>query len=70
MKVIQGGQAYERNSALPKSMGWHWRRWYGLHQKGELSDEYFRQVVCGKAALDSLVSERRVYEAKPHFAKK
>ena len=67
MKVVQGGEAYERNLSLPKCMGWHWRRWYGLYSDGELAEEYLRQVVCGKRALDSLVQSGRVSDEKIHF---
>ena len=66
-KVVQGGQAYERNPLLPKSMGWHWRRWHRLYQDGQLMDEYLRQVVCGGAALDSLRNSGRISHQKEHF---
>lgn len=32
LKVVNGGGAYARNTALPPGMGWHWRRWYRMLQ--------------------------------------
>ena len=66
-KVVQGGQAYERNPLLPKRMGWHWRRWYGLYQDGQLLDEYLRQVVCGESALALLKESGQISERRSHF---
>jgi len=66
-KVVQGGQAYERNPRLPKSMGWHWRRWYSLYQDGQLLDEYLRQVACGESALVSLRESGQVADRESHF---
>jgi hypothetical protein len=29
-KIMQGGEAFARNSKLPQGVGWHWRRWYRM----------------------------------------
>jgi len=44
-KVIQGGKAYERNLALNKSIGWHWRRWYEMHKNNSLEEEYLKLII-------------------------
>lgn len=33
-KICQGGSAYAANSSFPESVGWHWRRWYKMFQRG------------------------------------
>ena len=33
-KVTQGGAAYARNTELPETQGWHWRRWHKLVSEG------------------------------------
>lgn len=35
-KVEQGGAAYERNTELSPTVGWHWRRWYRKAKRGDV----------------------------------
>jgi len=50
-KVMNGGSAYACNRYLPPGIGWHWRRWYKLYQRGELQAEFERQVIRSSAEL-------------------
>ncbi len=48
MKVINGGSSYERNTSLPKEVGWHWRRWYKLYLENKLEEEYKKFILSKK----------------------
>ncbi|MDJ0933172.1 hypothetical protein [Breoghania sp.] len=37
-KVVQGGASYARNTELPETQGWHWRRWYQLITEGRKAE--------------------------------
>jgi glycosyltransferase involved in cell wall biosynthesis len=41
-KVIMGGELIERNAALAKDYGYHWRRWYEQYKRGQLEREWAR----------------------------
>ena len=43
-KVYNHGKSLESNPALPDSIGWHVRRWWGLHRAGLLESEYANLV--------------------------
>jgi len=49
-KIEQGGAAYERNTELSPTVGWHWRRWYRKVKRGEVE----------VALLEALPSEVRI----------
>lgn len=49
-KIVQGGQAYERNTQFPESIGWHWRRWYRLY-RNEGIDAALADALPSTAAL-------------------
>jgi hypothetical protein len=36
-KVRQGGDAYTRNTRLPMEIGWHWRRWHRMIDRGGIA---------------------------------
>jgi hypothetical protein len=39
-KIRSGGAAYTRNTSVPRTAGWHWRRWYRMLLDGELTRAY------------------------------
>jgi glycosyltransferase involved in cell wall biosynthesis len=41
-KVVMGGELLERNTALAKDYGYHWRHWYDLYKRGQLDREWRR----------------------------
>ncbi|MEQ8717786.1 MAG: glycosyltransferase family 2 protein [Acidimicrobiales bacterium] len=49
-KIVQGGQAYERNKRFPESTGWHWRRWYRLYRNKGI-DAALADALPSTAAL-------------------
>jgi glycosyltransferase involved in cell wall biosynthesis len=49
-KIIQGGQAYERNTRFSESTGWHWRRWYQLYRNKGI-DAALADALPSAAAL-------------------
>ena len=66
-KIRQGGDAYARNTELPKSVGWHWRRWHkklrthGLEETLSEALPSPQEVVAGlrygSMTVDRTVSE-------------
>ena len=42
-KIRKGGRALISNNSYSRDLGWHWRRWYQLSEKGQLNIEYERQ---------------------------
>lgn len=50
-KIRQGGAAYARNTELPVTAGWHWRRWYRMIKEEGLD------AVLSEALPDSSLLE-------------
>lgn len=50
-KIINGGAAYERNTYLPREVGWTWRHLYEVWQRGEL-EAYYRASVADDEAIE------------------
>jgi len=62
-KVVLGGAALERNTALNSNKGWHWRRWYNFYKKGELEQEYQKLNLSGDR-VDEWIARGVVVENK------
>ena len=50
---------YAQNPELGPGIGWHWRRWITLLEKGQLREEYEKQFLEASEA-DSLFAEGRI----------
>lgn len=48
-KVINHGTSLANNRGIPPHTGWHVRRWYELHRRGWLREEYERLVPSSDA---------------------
>ena len=60
-KVINHGTSLLNNPEIPPRIGWHVRRWYSLHEKGLLEEEYERLLIaddCVETYIQSGVLER------------
>jgi SAM-dependent methyltransferase len=55
-KVINGGSSYENNKKLPKSVGFHWRRWYESYRNNTLKSDY-KQLVVDKNKAKELIAK-------------
>ena len=64
-KVILGGSAYEKNTILDKSMGFHKRRWYESYKKGLLDQEY-QKLVVDRGQAEKLLQEGFLEELDFH----
>ena len=49
-KVVNGGEAFIRNTLLPPTVGWHWRRWHRMLQTQGIDAALADALPC-KAAL-------------------
>jgi len=52
-KVINGGSSYRKNPTKNPSIGWHWKRWYDIYEKGDLQGEY--RKLCLSDSLKELL---------------
>jgi GT2 family glycosyltransferase/glycosyltransferase involved in cell wall biosynthesis len=64
-KVILGGSAYEKNTVLDKSMGFHKRRWYESYKKGLLDKEY-KKLIVDRGQAEKLLREGFLEELDFH----
>jgi hypothetical protein len=55
-KVRNGGASYARNRELGREVGFHWRYWYELLQRGELDREFERHCFEGPRLSAALAS--------------
>ncbi len=66
-KVEQGGRAYERNTQVPETAGWHWRRWYRMLRE-DGPGRVLGDVVPSRSRLHDdlqaglVVEDRRLHE--------
>jgi hypothetical protein len=58
-KIVNGGAAYTRNTSLPASNGWHWRRWYRMVLERRAADA-LGEALPSTANLQHDVSTGRV----------
>lgn len=54
-KVVNGGSSYKNNSIKDPSIGWHWKKWFLLYEKGLLEEEYHRLALSDN--LESQITE-------------
>jgi len=62
-KVVRGGEAYARNSSLPASIGWHWRRWYQKVRSGDERD-VFAEILPDVPRLEADLANGRLVECE------
>ncbi|MBI1778566.1 MAG: glycosyltransferase family 2 protein [Proteobacteria bacterium] len=65
-KVRRGGAVYRRNAGLDWRLGWHWRRWLAIDDKGMLETE-FRRVLPNATELAAAV-DRGIVEPDSSLA--
>jgi hypothetical protein len=62
-KVVKGGQAYDRNRDLPKTMGATWRELYKEYQtNGDIYDYYHRKRYSKERLSDGIESGAIVHD--------
>jgi len=59
-KMSQGGQAYAKNTKVPKRMGWHWRRWGQLVDNGQWETAIGEAMPCSTQLTEDLQTGRVV----------
>lgn len=60
-KTIMGGSAYEKIKNVPKSYGFHKRRWYEMYKKGLLEQEY-KKLIIDDIEADNFMREGFIEE--------
>jgi hypothetical protein len=58
-KIERGMGYFAKNPELHPNVGWHWRRWIDLFQKGRLREEYESQSP-NQSVAEALLAEGRV----------
>jgi hypothetical protein len=60
LKKIECGQGYYANNPeLAPRVGWHWRRWIALLEKGQLREEYENQFL-DRSVAESLIAKGEI----------
>jgi len=62
-KIIQGGQAYERNTELPSGMGSHWKSLYSIYKEGNFESEY-NKIIGKNLDLTELIQNGIIEEVE------
>jgi len=60
-KIMQGGEAYQRNRDQPDKIGWHWRRWYSQTRQDGVTAA-LRDALPSRARLAKGVATGAIVE--------
>jgi hypothetical protein len=63
-KIECGREYYANNPELEPRVGWHWRRWIAVLEKGQLREEYESQFLDPPVAESLLAQGRIVRETR------
>lgn len=55
-KILQGGEAYERNTELSTKVGWHWRRWHRMIQESDVDAALADALPSGCALIEGVAA--------------